>query len=1002
MEFSEAELFLAYRQAKIALHQERFGLGRIAVARSEVRLPEIIRRLRRQLRHKPGWFSGLPLGRVWLVPKKADMAKRKGIITIGADFICRTERLSIRPHVTPSIEFAVVEILWLWTFGAALETVLRRNPHGRRSARGNRLKRVSGGSGVDRLSQSPFEYWPPAYEAFRQDGFAVARSILSRPGGECVVATFDLANYYDEIDARFLLEPSFVQTIRIDCNAQGIDFDEKEYLRSTRSLIAAFRRYHQACRRATGLVMNRGIPIGCLTSKVISNLALASTDDYVSTQSGVKYYARYVDDILLVAEPKARRTRTPEGVASTFLPIDRRFRGRREKRLDSVRLGRKGSSFRLQHTKLKAYHLVGKPGREFLDTVERDVRLIASERRAFLYPDGLGSESPISAFSLSSDENVPVQVLRDVDRWKVGRYRASVIIGKVSVGVELLGQPESERWCRSQLQSLAEAVTDPTNWLEFVELSIRALGVCIRASDVRTTRLILGRQLWRWHQLRRSFSSTTLSWNNKRLARQQVWESLSNWFSSKVLEEIVSSIPHSVIASTEDLNRFLSQIGKRPLIVDRHRIGASDIRRLAKLLAQSDLRTVDRESDYRDAPASVQSIPRRTSVGWRRLSSSLRANSETDERIAKIDRFLEACEGLRDAAYTGLSAIDMLLLTRPPSAFDIAHRWGYAGLPLDDLTAVTNALRGTRYSASPARQPDPHTIDMLGPFDNVFAKAPDGPLLILANMRTEETWMWSAAAGSPVLSRERVSRLGRILNQAIRRRRTSQLDTLVLMPELGLPLRWLRPLAHRMIAEDVNIILGLEYRLTPNGLINEAVGIFTPGFHSVVFCRWPKSLPSRVEARLCAEKGFTFVENSPASGLVVNTAFGAISTLICSELLDVEVRSTLRGRIDLLVVPSWNKDTATFDHTIQTVANDLHAYVAVANNGHHSDCRVQVPSDKRYRRDALRLICREEDCIVTTKVDIASLRSFQLRSLSDVKADIDGFKPLPPGYKFRR
>lgn len=41
--------------------------------------------------------------------------------------------------------------------------------------------------------------------------------------------------------------------------------------------------------------------------------------------------------------------------------------------------------------------------------------------------------------------------------------------------------------------------------------------------------------------------------------------------------------------------------------------------------------------------------------------------------------------------------------------------------------------------------------------------------------------------------------------------------------------------------------------------------------------------------------------------------------LISSELLDRERRSSLLGRIDVLIVPAWNIDTGTFDHTIQTL-----------------------------------------------------------------------------------
>jgi hypothetical protein len=125
MEVSEAELLLAYRQAKHALYQEERGFGRIALAKAEARLPELLRRLKSQLRAKPGWFSRLSIGQVWLLPKSATgVTKRSGIVSVGGDYSFPLQSLTVRPYLSPSAEFAIVEVLWLWMFGPALEVVL--------------------------------------------------------------------------------------------------------------------------------------------------------------------------------------------------------------------------------------------------------------------------------------------------------------------------------------------------------------------------------------------------------------------------------------------------------------------------------------------------------------------------------------------------------------------------------------------------------------------------------------------------------------------------------------------------------------------------------------------------------------------------------------------------------------------------------------------------------------------------------------------------------------
>lgn len=998
---TETELFLAYRQAKCGLYQEQHGMGRIELAQSEQRLPSILARLQRRLRRHPGWFTGIRLGQMWVVPKKATpLENRSGVSFVGGESVSRLKRMDLRPHVTPSIEFAIVEILWLWTFGAALEALLTRD------ARANRLKLRDFGTRTDKEAREPFEFYPTAYREFRELGFTRARTLLSKKGGRCLIATFDLASYYDEIDPSFLVSRPFVDTVAARSAKRGIDFNSDEFVVATRTLIDAFSRYRDDCRSLTGVRLTRGIPIGCLTSKVIANVALSTLDEHVLAQPGVEYYGRYVDDILLVARPQSIRRLTASAIAARFLPLNTRDSLRQpELRLDSAKLERDKCRFRLQQSKLKGYVLTGQRGRDLLDTIERDVRLIASERRAFLHPDGLGSGSPISAFVLGSDSKAPIQVLRDVDKLKVERYAASVAISKVAVGVELLDPVEAPSWCRRQLAPLAEAVTAADHWLEFLDLAFRVLATCMRAGDARTARTIIRRHRTRWRRLQATLSSSRVFWNGRAVRWRHCSRQLHQWLETRLLEEISASIPLSFLNSSADVAAFLKSMVGSPLAVGGRAMGSAAVRQRALLLVQADLRTMDRETDRRDSV--FDSERRERTPRWNELSGTVRDGQATADRMTRIDRFLSACTEVGDRVYAGMSAFDVLLMTRPPSPFDVSYRWARARFPLEELADVTNAVRWTRYAHSVARQHDPTTIDIVGPLDRLLGTTPTAVVIVLGNLHTDLDWSRSAAKGKPIRSSERIRRLGHVINAAINHRHQSGrsgLETLLVLPELSLPLRWLRPLAARLAGERLSFIAGLEYQPVPTGVVNEAVGVFAPGYNAAAVCLWPKSLPAREEAKELADCGVLFVEHPASTPLVVHTEYGALSTLICSELLDVRIRGSLRGRVDLLVVPAWNRDTATFDHTIQTTANDLHCYVALSNNAAYSDCRVQVPSKERYERDAGRLICRKQDLTLSSKVDIAALRSFQVASLNNTTADPDpnSFKPIPPGYKFRR
>ena len=63
-----------------------------------------------------------------------------------------------------------------------------------------------------------------------------------------------------------------------------------------------------------------GIVIGNLTSQLLSNLYLASLDDFITKQLGFKYYGRYVDDfVMFVGENELERAKESIPIIESFL-----------------------------------------------------------------------------------------------------------------------------------------------------------------------------------------------------------------------------------------------------------------------------------------------------------------------------------------------------------------------------------------------------------------------------------------------------------------------------------------------------------------------------------------------------------------------------------------------------------------------------------------------------------------------------------------------------------
>ncbi|MBS2025858.1 MAG: hypothetical protein JST92_25940, partial [Deltaproteobacteria bacterium] len=121
-----SELMLAYRQAKEALSGERGGLARISLAHYEAQLARNIIALSAKL-DQGAWFDRIDVGRVIAVPKATKLTEGQAqAVRIGLPDQKATSA-TVRLQLDPTIDFAIVEILYLWEYGHLLEDAFELN-----------------------------------------------------------------------------------------------------------------------------------------------------------------------------------------------------------------------------------------------------------------------------------------------------------------------------------------------------------------------------------------------------------------------------------------------------------------------------------------------------------------------------------------------------------------------------------------------------------------------------------------------------------------------------------------------------------------------------------------------------------------------------------------------------------------------------------------------------------------------------------------------------------
>lgn len=980
-----AELLLAFRQAKKAQANERTAVGLLDFAAFELDLPSRLAALRAKL-VKGTWFADLEMGELVVAPRtpaRAAESRDSGVHRVGFERP-PVPTLPARLQLTPTPEFSIVEVLYLWQFGPALESLLDD------SCVGYRLACAPNGE-LLREPHSIYRYWPDAFKRYREEPIETAKAALAT-GSRVQIVSTDVRSFFDCIDPRFMLSRQFVTRLRRASARAKVVFDEPAYRVATASLLAAYGAYRSGF-TSLGAAPDdgRGVPIGALVSRAIANAALATLDQHISGLPETICYRRYVDDIVVVSELAAvdelRPTR-PTALAALFPgfvedPNAWRFEVR------GLGQGQAPHRFELNQRKTSVHDLRGPHAIEFLGAIQESFSVVTSERRA-LWGNVDQLEDDLSAIDLFPETTAGqghVPRLRDSDRFTLRSYRASAFVGALERCAVLLDRSSAQPFVDGRVQKLL-AVLDGAGPFDHYELVLALLRVAILLRH----KGLVGR--------------------------------LHSWLDQQAgpeLEEVRGftwrGVPLDLDATRRALRSYLRR-RRREVVAGVHDYDAAQNTRGradARRLFATGLRHLDRDTDVSlfGRPRWSRSSPPRE---WRALrrraeKSGLRARlGLLDEYIALLKR--PPC----DESWVEGDEIALFLSIRPPTYSDVSAR--IVSVALEDpsrivtdlgvdIETMVDALRGTRYSAAKRRPEarvalDPKRTLTVGEHD------PAADVRIaLANLPVGVPEYAAALAGKAIRTHERL----RVLDNAWREMRQSLrggrpgVSALFVLPELSIPRLWRRALIAQSARDEISVIAGLEYRLAKKRkkVWNEALGVFATGFRRASVVSWTKRYPAvgeNGEREHITKAGLTLATpQRPGRRLVVHSREGRIAVLICSELLEADALADLVGRVELLVVPAWNPDTSSFDYVANAAAGLLvHAFVCIANNAEASDSRVVAPiKEPRFEREWCRIVHRKECRAIWAELPVGELRAFH-DGVACPPPSTRVFRPLPPGW----
>jgi len=971
---------MAYRKVKVDLFYSS-RLRRRELLNFESDLEANLKRLRARLRE--GRAPTVPADAWTVVPKRMDEPALNGFADSDAEKqweLLREKKPEavFRLMENLPIGFHVFATLWINIVGHQFDKCLSED------VRGNRLRRVGSGR-LNRLALGSHPPYVHPYRKWRDDGMSAIRSALEN-GRSVIAVTADASSFYHMLDPAFMLDDNFMGRV-------GVGLEPNEMALHT-AFIGALREWSQAT------PLGRGLPVGLVASSVIANLALIQLDSAIKSEVAPLYYGRYVDDIILVVEDGAA-LRSSEAVWDWLcqrMPglLVKRERNKGKKRKAGYRfqpLYLEGSKVEFANGKNKTFALSGQSGLSLLTSIEKQIRNRASEWLALpeLPTEGATIESDLLSAIQTSGEFA--DSLRKADSVSVQRAAFAFKLRDVEAYSRALSPDDWAARRHAFLDAMIRHVLVLPALFQFFGYLPRMIELAGINGDVEYLRKIVGAL----EKVLKDLKSCRVSIAGMRKSRTELAGSV---VLSRFEEEV-----RQVVAQCVETSFRYPQSSTQKGAWSRH--FAKDL----SLLPKPDptcLRKAHQSYFRRDLacrPVKQLLMPAETIAGNRtritkRSLSQLNADSAArlvDDAVVKGALSLSGI--IRVPCEENLP-VGFLFPTRPPSVYEIyvLHEHAFTPEGSEEIAVCLLGLRGfTPEQPLPARSSKRQS-------DPIVIPQGDGQCgrvrIAVSSWRTDQrSWVASVSQRADP-DKTRLDRLFRLVSAVIGCREKP--DYLIL-PECSLPPSWFLGIAIRLQRKGISLIGGVEYLHRRRGAVqNQTWACLSHdalGFPSFMHYSQDKQRPSlheeaklkRVAGKVLKPKARSKWDSPP----VLSHGGLHFAILVCSELTNIRYRADLRGEVDALFVPEWNRDADTFDSLIESAALDMHAYIVQCNDREHGDSRIRVPHKNAWERDIVRVKGGVEDYFVVGEIDLLALRQFQ----SNFRSPEGPFKPVPDGFK---
>jgi hypothetical protein len=1046
------DLVIAYRKAKADCFFEKTFPTAIKFAEYERDLLTNLEKLLDCLNADKSFAQNKDLvGEFRLLPKKLSTKPKEDVSANGHVHFSNPQRAVehlLKHHdITPEfrivgdfpVDSHILSALWINMIGHKFDAKLND------SCYGARLRRIRNDELFIDKQDNPFHisaigsfspYFQP-YQKWRNDGLKAIRGELEKDR-DVIAVSLDFKSYYHFIDPIALTSNELFEELGLELSDEEQTFTE-ELAKFLSRWAEGASKFAQKVTQGKAVIAG-GLVIGLTASRIISNVLLHRWDKLIKEKIAPIHYGRYVDDMFLVLRDTGTITNSQDFMQFLQERLGKdviKLVGRRPDQLWQIQQGKGiqgNSQIKLQSNKQKLFLLQGRAGLDLLDSIEKEIYKLSSEHRLMPSPDQLEDSTAARVLSAAGSVGESADTLRRADGLTIRRLSWSLQLRHVEMLARDLPPREWEKQREEFYQFAHNHILRSDNLFAQFNYLPRLLGFAIsmnewqqaeqivlrayqsldnleaevsksRAIVINGTEAKAGKNLW-------CFVKGTLTWlfidaatrhydPNRLLTgqRSKKEKRLAELFLKGISESLVEV--EGLLGfkfGSEDFDKkaplvALADLAKEPYkrilrgrsagqLVEKHG-GIEESRILHQLSNLVDIEVLKEfRASTKDSRLSAVKKGKRKSESYLPYVFPTRPLTP-----AEISELAPECVGLRRA--------DGQLSEEKPSIIWAKYTQALRGVWIKPTLLATEQDEGEQLKHTKPRK-----------YLRIGTDKKHKVIVALTNFKTDDDDWAAMACNKSNLSHERYRRISKLVNQTIQ---LNPKPDYVLFPELSLPLEWVDSIATRLSAAGISLVAGTEYRhVDKDQILSEVCLVLADnrlGYPATVKIWQPKLEPAVSEDKELTSKygrawAISKLRGKRTKPVYVhnNVHFGV---MVCSELQNSKARVKFQGKVDALIVLSWNQDLETFASLIESAALDVHAYTILVNNRKYGDSRVRAPAKESFMRDIARVRGGDNDFVVVATLDINSLRVFQSRAKRWPQRG-DKFKPLPEGFKLAK